>query len=383
MTKITADWLRSPASSAVMSMLETAGHQAWFVGGCVRNALLGRAVDDLDISTDARPEVVMQLAKDADLRAIPTGIDHGTITVISEGTPYEITTFRHDVETDGRHATVAFSTSMTEDAQRRDFTMNALYAGADGVVRDPVGGLPDLQAGIVRFIGEAEDRIAEDYLRILRFFRFSAHYGNPEEGIDAEGLAACAGGLDGLEAVSRERIGTETRKLLSAPDPGPALAAMRSAGVLMRILPGAGTGLIPVLVHVEQEAGLAPDWRRRLAALGGEDLGEALRLSRADEAAVVRIMEGMGAMTSPGELGYRLGLDEAVSVLALRHAVSERLIPEQDIAAARTGAGATCPVSASDLMPGLEGKALGNALREIESRWIASGFALSKAQLLP
>ena len=172
--KITADWLSSDAAQTVCRMLTDAGYQAWFVGGCVRNALIDAPVSDLDLSTNARPDTVVELAKAAGLKAIPTGIDHGTITVVAGGEPFEITTFRKDVATDGRRATVAFADDMESDARRRDFTMNALYADQDGIVADPLNGLPDLQARRVRFIENPDQRIKEDYLRILRFFRFHA-----------------------------------------------------------------------------------------------------------------------------------------------------------------------------------------------------------------
>ncbi|SMY07170.1 CCA tRNA nucleotidyltransferase [Flavimaricola marinus] len=380
MTKIDAPFVAE--AGKVMAMLTEAGHQAWFVGGCVRNALLGAPVSDIDITTDARPDDVMTLAKSAGLKALPTGIDHGTVTVIDAGKPYEITTFRRDVDTDGRHATVQFSDTIAEDAARRDFTMNALYAGPDGTVADPLGGLADLQARHVRFIGDAEARIAEDYLRILRFFRFTAIYGNPDDGIDAEGLAACASGLDGLEHVSAERIGAEMRKLLGARDPAPSMASMRSCGALLRILPGAGTGLLTVLIHVERTAALAPDWLRRLAALGVDDATDALRLSRAESRQFEILRNGLQGTETPGELGYRRGGKLAVDILALRAAASERTLVHTVVAEALAGAEKSCPVTAKDLMPTLSGKALGDRLKQVESRWIASGFTLTKEALL-
>lgn len=222
--KLSGDWLEHPATQAVCAMLVEAGYQAWFVGGCVRNALIGAPVDDIDICTDARPETVMDLAEKAELKPVPTGIDHGTITVVSGGIGHEVTTFRRDVETFGRHAVVAFADTMDDDAARRDFTMNALYADRDGVVADPLGGLPDLESRHVRFIGEPHQRIKEDYLRILRFFRFSAWYGDPNLGIDTDGLSACAELSEGISTLAAERLGAEMRKLLSAPEPARSVA---------------------------------------------------------------------------------------------------------------------------------------------------------------
>lgn len=239
MTRVGGDWLDAPATRAVMAALTAGGHQALFVGGCVRNALLGRPVADVDIATDALPETVISLAAAAGLNPVPTGIGHGTVTVVAEGRPFEVTTFRRDVETFGRHARVAFTAALAEDAARRDFTMNALYARPDGEVVDPLGSLADLRAGRVRFVGNPAERIAEDYLRILRFFRIHAWYGDPAGGLDPDGLAACAAAQDGLARLSRERIGAELAKLLSAADPAPAVAAMAATGILGRLLPGA------------------------------------------------------------------------------------------------------------------------------------------------
>jgi len=236
--RITADWINRPETRAVLDALASGGQRAFFVGGCVRNALLGVPVGDIDIATDAAPETVMALAEKAGLKPVPTGMDHGTITVVSSGVPHEVTTFRADTETDGRRAKVVFGQSIEADARRRDFTMNALYAAPDGAVIDPLGGLPDLCARRVRFVGEAGERIREDYLRILRFFRFHACYGDPEGGLDAEGLAACAAARDGLVTLSHERIGAEMRKLLAARDPAPSVAAMQAAGVLAVIRAG-------------------------------------------------------------------------------------------------------------------------------------------------
>jgi poly(A) polymerase len=380
--RIEEEWAKRGPAQKVCALLTDAGFHAWFVGGCVRNALIGAKVTDLDICTDALPDTVMALAKAAGLRPIPTGIEHGTVTIMADSVPFEVTTLRRDVATDGRHATVAFTDDLTADARRRDFTMNALYATPDGTVIDPLGGLADLMARRVHFVGDPGARITEDYLRILRFFRFHACYGDPSHGIDAEGLAACAAHLDGLEQLSRERVGAEMRKLLAAPDPAPAMAAMRSCGALLRILPGAGTGLLAVLIHVEQVAGLEPDPIRRLAALGGEDIVQALRLSNVEAAKLARLRDGMENTGSAGALGYHFGASEAVDILALRAASYEQELDPNQAEQARFGAAQTCPVRAADLMPGLQGPALGQALKTIEARWLASHFTLTKAALL-
>ena len=298
--RVSGDWIDTPATQAVCHAIEGAGHQALFVGGCVRNALLDRPVSDIDIATDADPHTVSDIAEKAGFKVAPTGIDHGTVTVIAQGIPHEVTTFRQDIETDGRRAVVAYSPHIEDDAARRDFTMNALYARRDGTVIDPLGGLPDLLARRLRFVGNADARIREDYLRILRFFRFHAIYGDPEGGIDAEGLAACARHAPAISGLSAERIGAEMRKLLAAEDPAPSVAAMERAGVLAQILPGGDARFLAVLVHLE--GGLPPRWLRRLAVLGGEDVTDRWRLSRAESRDLGHIRDALGAMSTPASL---------------------------------------------------------------------------------
>ncbi len=382
---LTADWLHHPGTQALCRALEAEGYHALFVGGCVRNGLLDLPTDDIDLSTDARPETVIRIAEAAGFKAVPTGIDHGTITVIADGLPHEVTTFRKDVETDGRRAVIAFADAVEDDAMRRDFTMNALYADASGRVTDPLGqGVADLQARRLRFIGDPHDRIREDYLRILRFFRFHAHYADQTAGFDAEGLAACAEMADGIDRLSRERIGHEMRKLLRAADPAPAVAAMEQAGILRHALPGAEAKALPILVHAEQGLDVAPDHCRRLAVLGGTDPMEALRLSKSDARQIEMLREAVGGMMAAGELGYRLGADAARDVLLLRVALLELPLAPAELDAARAADGLELPVKPRDLMQiGLKGPALGDRLREIEARWIASGFSLTRDQLLP
>lgn len=380
--KVSGDWLTAAPTQAVCAMLETHGHKALLVGGCVRNALLGAPVNDIDISTDARPERVMELAKAAGLNAIPTGIEHGTITVVADGIPHEITTFRHDVETDGRRAVVAFSDNVEDDARRRDFTMNALYATADGTVVDPLGGLKDLKARRLRFIDNAEDRIREDYLRILRYFRFHAYYGDPAEGMDPDALAAIAANIDGLASLSRERVGSETLKLMGASDPAPAVAAMRQTGALTAILPGTDDRALAPLVHLEEMAAVAIDPIRRLTVLGGERIAEALRLSKKTARHLDVLRNGLESSDAPGALGYRFGEEAAASILLLRAAMFESPLMPDTLVAARAGAEASFPIRPADLIDRFQGAALGKALKDLESRWIASDFTLTKSALL-
>ena len=377
---VSGDWLTRPATQALCAALQAGGHRVFFVGGCVRNALLGEVVGDLDLATDALPEKVVRLVEAAGFKAIPTGIDHGTVTVLAGGLPHEITTFRRDVQTDGRHAVVAYSTDLAQDAARRDFTMNALYADPAGEVVDPLGGLPDLRARRLRFVGEPAQRIREDYLRILRFFRFSATYGDPALGMDAEGLAACAELADGIDGLSRERIGAEMRKLLSARDPAPALASMAASGVLRHVLSGADPRYVAPLVHLE--AGAPPHWQRRLVVLGGQDWDNALRLSRSEQGLMARLRDQVGNALSPAALGWRLGPDAGADALLARAAVLESPLPDEWKADVARGAASRFPVTAADLMPALAGPALGAKLAELESRWLASDLRLSRDDLL-
>ena len=375
--RVAGDWLTRPATQAVCAALTGAGHRALFVGGSVRNALLGQPVGDVDIATDALPAQVIAAVERAGLRAVPTGIDHGTVTVVSDGIPHEVTTFRRDVETDGRHAVVAFTDDITADAARRDFTMNALYATPEGEVLDPLGGLPDLLARQVRFVGDPAARIAEDALRILRFFRFHAWYGG--DGVDPEGLAACAAGAERIDALSRERVGAETRKLLSAPNPAPAVASMAQAGILSRILPGADPRALAPLIHLEPAG---PDWLRRLAALGGADAEANLRLSRVEAKDLAALRQAIGDADSPAVLGWRLGQGRGTDALLLRAALLETPLPDGWAPEVARGAAATFPVTAADLMPTLQGPALGARLKDLETAWLRSNLWMTREDLI-
>ncbi len=365
--------------------------RALIVGGAVRNALLGAPVSDIDIATDARPEVVMERAAAAGLKPVPTGIDHGTVTVVADGRGFEVTSFRRDVATDGRRAEVAFSDRLEDDASRRDFTINALYADAAGEVIDPVGGLPDLAVRRLRFVGDPDQRIAEDYLRILRFFRFHAWYGH-KGGADPAALAACARHAAGLARISRERIGTEMRKLLSAPGPVEAVALMQAAGVLAQLLPGADAGGLTALEAVldgaagpgavcprtpEDISMMKKDWQLRLAALGADDAAGALRLSRAE----ARVQEELRSALSLDEAAYRLGEARAVQ-LALLRASRGVILPEDWAERIRFAAGQVLPLRAGDLSGRVTGPALGRGLKAAEAAWIASGFRLSGPALV-
>jgi poly(A) polymerase len=273
----------APATRAVLAALTADGTTVRFVGGCVRDAILSRPVKDIDLATSDAPDTVINLLERAGLKAVPTGIEHGTVTAIADGQPFEVTTLRRDVETFGRHARVAFTDDWTEDAARRDFTFNAMFCDPDGTLYDPFTGRADLDAGKVRFVGTARDRIEEDVLRLLRFFRFTAWYGRPPP--DQEALAACQDFAPALEKLSGERVRDELLKLLAAPDPLPALALMDEIDVTRHVVANSRDDHARRLAALIALNGESADPLRRLAAItasGAKALGDRLRLSRAD-----------------------------------------------------------------------------------------------------
>ena len=368
------------------------------VGGAVRNALLGLPVTEIDLATTAPPERVMALAEKAGLKAVPTGIDHGTVTIIADGVSFEVTTLRRDLETFGRHAKIAFTTSWEEDARRRDFTLNALYADRDGKLFDPLGGFADLASGRVRFIGEAEARIKEDYLRILRFFRFNAYYGKGE--LDPAGLKASVSLRGGLEQLSAERVGGELRRILDAPGAGRAVEALYDYGLLTGLLGGVPRlDRFERLIAIEATIGLTPNVAQRLAALAvfvAEDvarLGERLRLSNAEQA-VLALGAGEGRDAAlPEEAAakailYRLGSSTYQSYLLL--AWAESGAPSDDrlwrlaLTLPERWQAPCFPLRGNDIMAlgELKGPEIGEALRRLEQEWIEGDFGFDRDQLL-
>ncbi|RIJ14672.1 CCA tRNA nucleotidyltransferase [Henriciella mobilis] len=362
---------------------------ARFVGGCVRNAIMDRPVDDIDIATQIEPESVIKALEAAGIRAIPTGIDHGTITAVIDGKPFEITTLRRDVETDGRRAVVAFTEDWAEDAGRRDFRLNALYADRDGTVHDPVGGgIEDAEAGRVIFIGDADMRLREDFLRILRFFRFNAWYG---AGIDADGLAACARQKEGLKKIAAERIWKELHKLLAAPDPTEAVTAMQDSGVLAIFLPEAETldGLHDLRVS-QTLAGVQADPMLRLMALIHRSANSVLAVSkrlRLSNAEANRLT--MWAADNLPDVSGMNGrqLRQALYWHGKQAVVDRALTSGRDVRdllfAVRAWKRPEFPVGGDDaLAAGLKGPEIGQALRKLEEWWMAEDFQPGRDQLL-
>lgn len=394
--------LQDPAMREVLTALGGDIGVTRIVGGAVRDALLDRPVTDADLATAMLPEIVIACAERAGLKTAPTGLSHGTVTVIAHGRPFEVTTLRRDVETDGRHAIVHFTTKWEEDAARRDFTMNALYCDAKGNVYDPLGGMGDLKAGRVRFIGSAEDRIREDYLRILRFFRFFAHYGSGRP--DGEGLKACARLKSGIATLSAERVWAELKRLFSAPDPTRAMLWMRTTEVLHKALPESwGIDAIHRLVAAEQAEGWRPDALLRLEAVLPphrariDGLGARLKLSRAEAGRLLAWADApeIDPATPEEELAKRLYRGEPSGIVdRLRHALARERDAGHAEAASRLrqlirfAAGwqrPVFPVSGRDLVVAglLPGPDVGRRLKELEERWIDSGFSLSREALLP
>jgi poly(A) polymerase len=296
-------WMTAPETRAVMAALIAENEPARFVGGCIRDAILGNPIGDIDIATPAPPETVIARLTAAGIKSVPTGIAHGTVTAVVGASHFEITTLRHDVETFGRHARVAFTDDWAADAQRRDFTMNALFGDADGTIYDPTGGLDDLRAGRVRFVGDAAARIEEDVLRLLRFFRFHAWYGRSPP--DESALAACRAMADRLPNLSRERVWSELRRILLAPEPAAAFDLMADNDVLAHVLPEARSrARLASMRRLEDKLALDPDPVRRLIATveitpdNAPGLAERLRLSNKERARIVANVENAGGVDS-------------------------------------------------------------------------------------
>lgn len=377
--RLTGDWLDADSTQAVLRAASGDAGPALIVGGTVRNAVQGRVVSDLDMATPVLPEVVIEQARAAGLKVIATGIEHGTVTIVADGIAHEVTTFRRDVETTGRHATVAYSIDIAEDAARRDFTMNALYVDAQGVVIDPLNGLDDARTGRVRFIGDARARIREDYLRILRFFRFNATYASGAA--DAQGLAACGELADGLSQLSAERITVEMCKLLDAATPACSLAEMADAGVLQQVLPMAQVAHMAALQQAEAALAVSPRWQRRLLAVGGDSTG--WRMSNADRRQLTIAQRVLGTVGTTAARAQQAGSQIALDV-ALVEAAILGVLPATDVASeCARGAAAQFPLTGADLMPPYRGgRALGAELARLREIWIDQDFQSDRQTLL-
>lgn len=387
-----ANWLTAGPLTRLLGVLDCDGEEARVVGGAVRNSLLGMPIAEVDVATTAVPEEVVKRVTGAGFRPVPTGIEHGTVTVVIDKRPFEVTTLRKDIETYGRHAKVEFGRDWKADAERRDFTINALSATRDGAVYDYTGGLDDLAHRRVRFIGDPAKRIAEDYLRILRFFRFHAAYGTSDHP-DATGLAACIAGRNGLDQLSRERVRMEMLKLVVAPHAVPTLISMTDAGLLLRVLGGVSyLASFENMAKVEAAIGTEPNAVRRLGALAvvvpedAERLWQRLRLANNEYERLASMGEGWGRI-SPlyGEkaakaLLYRLRPQQFTDRVLLGWARSQATAHDADWHGLATlpqrWTAPVFPLKAADFMKRgvAQGPALGAALAAAEQAWIMAGF---------
>ena len=387
---LSADWLDAAPIKAVVAALQAAKpNSVRFVGGCVRNTIMGRPIDDIDMATQLTPEACQSALEAAGIRVLPTGIAHGTLTALIEGQTLEITSLRRDVETDGRRAVVAFTEDWHEDAQRRDFRLNALYAAPDGELFDPTGaGLEDALAARIVFIGDPDQRLKEDYLRILRFFRFNAWYGGE---MDAAGLAACVRQMPGLQKVARERIWKEVHKLLSAPNPFDTLYAMHMHGLLTEILPHTvSLDCAEDLRVTEHFLHASPDALLRLMALIPRTAeavyatAEALRLSKLETSRLV-MWAADNLPTLNGVTGPQL---RALLYWHGKQAVADRaMLSGQNVRDLMAAIGSwrrpELPVTGKDaLAAGFKGAEIGQALSQLAQAWVASDFSLSREALL-
>jgi poly(A) polymerase len=391
-----APWLNSGPTARVLELLNGGGEEARVVGGAVRNALLKIPTGDIDIATTALPAEVISRAKAANIKSVPTGLEHGTVTLVVDAQPFEVTTLREDIETFGRKATVAFGRDWVRDAERRDFTINALSVDADGVVHDYVGGLDDIATRRVRFIGDPAQRIAEDYLRILRFFRISATYGAGE--LDRPGYLACIHAREGLATLSAERLRMETMKLMIAERAAGAIVAMVDGGLLLPVFGGiAYTGPFAAMIAAERQLGLEANAVRRLGALAVAVTEDARRL-----ALRLRLTNNeTKALDSMGHRWWRLaGMDEATARRRLYRLGADRYRDRLMLAWARGGdtdsahwqelatlperwSAPKFPLKAADFTArGItEGPALGQVLRLAEDAWLAADFPLQQTAL--
>ncbi|ODS01303.1 hypothetical protein AUC68_00020 [Methyloceanibacter methanicus] len=392
-----APWLARPETVRLFEALsgETGATRA--VGGAVRDALLGLPVSDVDFATTIVPEKVIARARKAGLKAIPTGIAHGTVTVVVDGVSFEVTTLRHDVETFGRHATVAFTEDWAEDAARRDFTLNALYAGMDGTLFDPLGGYPDLVAGRIRFIGDPASRIKEDYLRILRFFRFNAWYGRGP--FDAAGLSACVRARAGMRRLSAERVASEVKRLLVAPRAAEAMSVLFDHGLICDILGGVPRlTRFARLIGIEDALDRQPSAILRLAALAvfvpedAKRLARRFKLSNAEQAQLalggVPFDEALPDEAAAKRKLYALGPDAYTARVMLAWATGDAPVTDPDWHRAATLAARweapVFPLRGTDIaaLGKFSGPEIGAMLREAEQRWIDGGFAEDREGLL-
>lgn len=375
-------WLRNPSAQKLSKLYKNFGYQVLFVGGCVRNTILKMPVTDIDLATDAQPEEIIKIAKENNIRFVPTGLAHGTITLIIDNKNYQITTFRTDFDHDGRYAKVEFTESLLLDASRRDLTINALYCNHVGEVIDPLNGLDDIKKQKIKFIGNPNERIKEDNLRILRFFRFQAIYGNKNLEIDSIALEACHNHKSKLAALSKERITSELRKILSAPNPLEVIIKMNETGVLNELFQNVSIDSLEAYLKTEEKFKININWLGRLLSLQVTQEEESLKLTRCEFKFLKQTKSAIENQIHVLEFSYYNGVENGKIYSILQNFRHNIILSKNLLNQINSLATKKFPITAKDLMPEIRGKKLGEALRSLEDRWIKSNFTLSKKELL-
>lgn len=375
-------WLRNPSAQKLSKLYKNFGYQVLFVGGCVRNTILKMPVTDIDLATDAQPEEIIKIAKENNIRFVPTGLAHGTITLIIDNKNYQITTFRTDFDHDGRYAKVEFTESLLLDASRRDLTINALYCNHVGEVIDPLNGLDDIKKQKIKFIGNPNERIKEDNLRILRFFRFQAIYGNKNLEIDSIALEACHNHKSKLAALSKERITSEIRKILSAPNPLEVIIKMNETGVLNELFQKVSIDSLEAYLKTEEKFKININWLGRLLSLQVTQEEESLKLTRCEFKFLKQTKSAIENQIHVLEFSYYNGVENGKIYSILQNFRHNIILSKNLLNQINSLATKKFPITAKDLMPEIRGKKLGEALRSLEDRWIKSNFTLSKKDLL-
>lgn len=377
-----ADWLSHPSIHFLSTVFQKSGYEILFVGGCIRNTILKKQVNDVDIATAATPEEIIKICKKNNIKSIPTGIKHGTITIIIDEKTYQITTFRIDEKNYGRHANVKFTDSLELDASRRDLTINALYCNVDGKIIDPLKAFGDLRLGIIRFIGDPNKRILEDHLRILRFFRFYALYGDKKKSLNLAALEACEKHQNKLKKISKERVTLEIKKLLAASNPISTVKKMDKIKILNQIIGNCEIGPFIKYIDFEQKYKIEISWLGRLLSLQNNADYKMILLTKKENRIITKLNEAILLNVDPIEFSYYNGVELGLIYSLLQNSFEKLELNESLINQISSITKNLFPIKTSDLGPKYHGKEIGNKLNELEFKWIKSKFKLSKAQLL-
>ncbi len=376
------DWLSHPSIHYLSTVFQKSGYEILFVGGCIRNTILKKKVNDVDIATAASPEEIIQICKKNNIKTIPTGIKHGTITIIIDEKTYQITTFRIDEKNFGRHANVKFTDSLELDASRRDLTINALYCNVDGKIIDPLKAFRDLKLGIIRFIGDPNKRILEDHLRILRFFRFYALYGDKKMSLNPAALEACKKHRNKLKTISKERVTLEVKKLLAASHPISTIKNMEKTKILNQIIGNCKVGPFIKYIDFEQKHKIEINWLGRLLSLQNNADYKMILLTKKENRIISKLNEAIFLNVDPIEFSYYNGIELGLVYSLLQNSFEKLELNKSLINQISSITKNLFPIKASDLGTKYHGKEIGNKLNELEFKWIKSKFKLSKEQLL-